>query len=378
MSTFSVPVVRIGSIEKHPNADTLSLTKVEGESVVIRTGDFHEGDLAVYVPVDAVVPETVPGTEFLGKHRRIRAARLRGIYSEGLLLPLKSVGEFFIGLEGEDVAQRLGIVKYEDAVPESMGGGGPGASVRHGGQEERAPRDPMPVYDIESGKKYGHLLNEGEEVVITEKLHGTNARYARLENQDGDSQLFVGSRNKLWRNPFEPLTLRERLSSWLFHHTKTWKRSFGRPARSLKPNIYWEVAARYGFTVDDLPEGFVLYGEIFGQVQDLKYGAGQGEVWLRIFDIYDALYGEWLDWDDVVDFCDSLGLETVPVLYRGPWSPDLVEKFVGGKSVLDEKTIREGIVVKPAETREADHFGRVIVKYISEAYKLRKGGTELH
>ena len=29
----------------------------------------------------------------------------------------------------------------------------------------------------------------------------------------------------------------------------------------------------------------MLYGEIFGRVQDLTYGAGDGEVWFRAFDV---------------------------------------------------------------------------------------------
>ena len=90
MSTFSVPVVRVGAVSRHPNADTLSLTEVRGCPVVLRTGSFAEGDLAVYVPVDAVVDTTVPELAFLaaeGKTSvRIRAKRLRGTFSMGLLV----------------------------------------------------------------------------------------------------------------------------------------------------------------------------------------------------------------------------------------------------------------------------------------------------
>ena len=61
MSEGAVQVVRIGPVRKHPNADTLSVTDIHGGyPVIFRTGDYHEGDLAVYVPVDSIVPAADP------------------------------------------------------------------------------------------------------------------------------------------------------------------------------------------------------------------------------------------------------------------------------------------------------------------------------
>lgn len=113
MSTFTVPVIRVKSIQKHPNADTLSFIDVDGVNVIFRTGDFNEGDLAVYVPVEAVVPLKRREFAFLKtkdgqETHRVKAKRLRGLYSEGLLVPV----EFFEN-EGDDVAVKRGIVKYE-------------------------------------------------------------------------------------------------------------------------------------------------------------------------------------------------------------------------------------------------------------------------
>src|SRR5512133_2448361 len=109
MPIFSCPVVKLEGIKKHDNADSLSIVTVEGCPVVIRTADYKEGDNAVYVPVDAIVPESVPGTEFLKDHRRIRAARLRGVFSMGLLLPSSVLANGAPWAVGEDVAERLGI-----------------------------------------------------------------------------------------------------------------------------------------------------------------------------------------------------------------------------------------------------------------------------
>ena len=57
MSEFHVAVTRLEKINKHPNADMLEITEVYGGyPCIIKAGTFNEGDLATYIPVDALVP----------------------------------------------------------------------------------------------------------------------------------------------------------------------------------------------------------------------------------------------------------------------------------------------------------------------------------
>lgn len=368
MSNFTVPIVRIKEIQKHPNADTLSTTVVEGEPVVFKTGDFQTGDLAIYVPLDAVVPE-IKGTEFLGKHRRIKAVRLRGIYSEGLLLPISVLpkGNY---KEGECVANILGIKKYEDQAPESWGTSGSSKklSMRGDSNQEKNP-GVIPHYDIESYKKYSHLLTEGEKVVVTEKIHGCNSRYGWV-----NGKFFVGSHNCFWRNP-------EREPSIWWKLFRTWRSLIRKPVpeKPFKPNLFWNIAKQYRLAekLKNYPN-YIFYGEIYGQVQDLTYGAGPQQVWFRVFDIYDVVNKYWLDWGMVEIICEELKLGTVPVLYVGPFYESILAEHVEGQSVL-AKNIREGVVVKPYINRSHARFGRIILKWVSQGYKLRKGKTtELH
>lgn len=382
MSTFTCPVVRIGKVEKHPNADTLSTTVVEGETVVIRTGDYKEGDLAIYCPVDSVIPPTVPGTEFLGEHRRIKAKRLRGVYSEGLLLPYGIVLDLYgpgpFPHPGDDVAEALHITKHQDKVPDNWGTSTSGLSIpsKRGiighfwhwcfkDQLRTHEADPgVPVYDIEPYKKNRYLLVEGQWTVLSEKVHGTNARYGYI-----DGKLFVGSRNHFWRDMANRVPLlRERFGEWV--RTKVLKRPCRGP---LKRSLYWQVADQYDLAKKlskSWASHIVLYGEVFGAVQDLKYDAKPGQVWFRVFDIWSRRTKSWLDWEQVVGYCELLGLEHVPVLYSGPFSEAKLLELTDGRSVLGNN-IREGVVVKTAEGP------RVILKSVSQAYKLRSGGTEL-
>lgn len=339
MSTFACPIVRLGKVGKHPNADTLSITTIDGAPVIFGTEDYKEGDLAIYVPVDAVVPETVPGTAFLGKHRRIKAKRLRGIFSMGILLPTSVLPDTMtpmgaIGYTvGEDVASLLGITKYEEPEPLFM-------------QTEQAPAPKTPshppVYDVESFRKYNHLFVPGEEVYVSEKIHGTNARFVYW-----DGQLHCGSH-------------------------KTWKKMDER-------NLWWRVAQAYNLEARlKRDPGLILYGEIYGQVQDLKYGAKLNELFFRAFDVYHTGVGQWLAYKPFVAWCDELEIDRVPTLYVGPYTGfDTLAPLADGQSTLADH-IREGFVIKPVEERWNHETGRTIAKLISEAYLLRKNGTEYH
>lgn len=329
MSEFHVEVVRVGAIEKHPNADSLSITKVHGGyPVIFRTGDFAEGQLAVYVPVDSIVPATERWA-FLGEHRRIRAKRLRGVFSMGLLTALPDLppvpdDSWHVG---DNAADALGITKYEPPEPLAMGG-----------DNEKDPGT-MPVYDIEGLRKFGELFTPGEEVWISEKIHGANARFVH----DGE-RLWVGSRTGV--------------------------------KKESESNLWWKVARKY-----DLAEKLALYphvaiyGEVYGQVQDLKYRVPVSEgARLILFDALDVKTRCWLDVEDFIRLAMRLQLPSVPTLHRGPWSPSLAELAEGKSLMPGADHVREGIVVKPVRERVDPVVGRVFLKLAGEGFLTRKGG----
>jgi len=323
MSEFHVEVVRIGPVVKHPNADTLSITKIHGGyPVIVRTGDYREGDCAVYVPVDAVVPTSAPPFAFLATAgrtaERIKAKRLRGVFSTGLLVPAPNGSVL-----GSDMAEALGVTKYE-----------PPDNLTMGADAEPGPPGPqIPVYDIEGLRKYGHLLAEGEPVVITEKLHGANARVFH----DG-TRLWVGSRVQ-------------------------WKRKEG-------DGLWWPAVEQYAEALARHPN-MVVYGEVFGQVQDLKYGVTRGARFAA-FDVWKREDGTWLDSSDALRFQADCGMTPVPPLYVGQWSAGLASHAEGRSTLADH--VREGFVVKPEKERRSDEIGRVILKLHGEGYLTRKGG----
>lgn len=335
MSTeHNVTVVRIGDIIKHPDADTLGITEVDGRPCIIRLGEYTTGDLAVYVPVDSLVPVADERFAFLaGKAKagvaRIRAMRLRGIFSMGLIVrPDADM------TEGDDVRERMGIAVYE---PPEVGGGA-GGSYESG----RQGRDPgcLPCYDIEGARKYHRLLNDGEEIVLTEKIHGANARFVHH-----GGEFWVGSRT-------------------------TFKARDG-------GGMWWRVAEAHGLErkLSARPD-LAIYGEVYGQVQDLKYAKNGHD--LIIFDMLDVNTRRWLDYDEMIAIAAEMDLPTVPLLYRGPWSEerkaDLWALAEGSTVVGGGVHVREGWVLRPTKERTDLRLGRVIMKLHGEGYLTRKGG----
>jgi RNA ligase (TIGR02306 family) len=60
MAELKVEVVKIQEIQEHPNADRMELAFIYGYQVCVQKGIYKEGDLAVYIPVDAVLPGRCP------------------------------------------------------------------------------------------------------------------------------------------------------------------------------------------------------------------------------------------------------------------------------------------------------------------------------
>jgi RNA ligase (TIGR02306 family) len=206
---------------------------------------------------------------------------------------------------------------------------------------------PMPVYDADNYRKNKHVLELGEDVIATEKVHGTN---------------FAAG----------------------YHKKRFWVSSH----RVLRPNednsFYWRAVRKYELVekLKAYPE-LIFFGEVFGpEVQDMSYGVQHGHVNLVIFDIYNTKNNQYLNYDAYVDICKTAGLPIVPVVYRGPFDPAIIDSLKDGDSLVatgyNLNQFREGIVIRPTIERFDRRCGRVSLKLVGEVYLLRKGGSEKH
>ena len=113
-------IQKITNIREIKGADKIAVAEVLGWEVVIRKEEFKIDDLCIYIEVDSIVPERKE-FEFLKERKyRVRTIKLRGQLSQGLCLPLNDC--FGLGsliIEGTDVTEKLGIIKYDpEAVKE--------------------------------------------------------------------------------------------------------------------------------------------------------------------------------------------------------------------------------------------------------------------
>jgi RNA ligase (TIGR02306 family) len=342
MSSVIADVVEVDEVLPHPNADRLCLARIKGWQAVIRKLDdgspqFAAGEKVVYIPPDSTLPREMAEklgvvnylserTDIEGERRLVvKRVRLRGEPSFGLVIAPDDPD----WPVGTDVREHYGIGKYRPPVRFTAG-------------DSEANHPLFQRYtDVENLRNYPDVLAAGEEVVVTEKIHGTNSRLGIVEGK-----LLAGSHGLQRKRP-EP--------------------------EEMATNTYWFPAtlAPVKALLEDLGgrhQVAILYGEIYGaKVQKLHYGQ-HGGLGFAAFDLF--VDGRFLDHDEAVALCRRHGVATVPILGRGPFSLEWVAELSRGKTTLPDQHIREGVVVKPVHERTDPRIGRVILKYLSDDYLL--------
>ena len=425
-STHKVEIVPVVLLP-HNNADSLSIVKVYGYQCVVRTEDWVGVDKAAYIQPDSVVPQRkeyeflIPvshGGVWEPRYQRITARKLRGERSEGLLMPAPRGSKI-----GDNVAERMGITRYVSPAErreldqnEQRGSffsriNGRGRRGLSFPGNERGPSIWIPVYDLENFFRYGDAFSDGtavllrdcpavldglatpglqsagaavqssdesvqpvlaDEVCITEKIHGCNARFVW---SSADKRMFAGSRTT-WKRPFYSIPSRKFFRG-LLEFLKICK-PLSKPATDD-----WNTTLVANPTIGEWCRAHpdhVLFGEIYGDVQDLKYGHGPGQRSFVGFDVFHK--GEWWSWQQIQDSLEQFGVPYVPVLYKGAFNRDIVLRCVDGNTLIHKagKQMREGCVIRMLNSEplfeKRGYPGRKILKAVSSAYLERSSKDE--
>lgn len=96
-------------------ADRLERVMINGWAVVCAKGAFKKDDLGVFFEIDSQLPEVEPFNkiEFLkSKHYKIKSQKIRGVVSQGLLLPLSDFNFNHEVKEGDFLTRELGVTYY--------------------------------------------------------------------------------------------------------------------------------------------------------------------------------------------------------------------------------------------------------------------------
>ena len=337
-------IARINEIRQIPDAQNIEQAIIGGWNCIIQKNQYTEGGLVVVATTDAVIPQELSDamnvTSYLRKGGRVRTVKLRGVYSECLIIPLSYLsGRLTMGdldvREGQDMMEKLGIIKYE-----------PPAKIIQLASGRKIKYTDNPnfgiYYKFPNLKNVQGMFTEEDEVEITRKIHGTNARYgivkkAKISIWDRIRKLFgrkwvdyefvVGSHN-----------VEKGSDSQGYYDTNVWydiEKKY-----EIKKKL-WE----YIKDCEDIGEGIILYGEIYGAGIQKGYDYGLKDIQFAVFDIKDD--GEYMS--PIVSKTVTkrlLNLPYVEVLHYGNWSQDIQDKYTFNNFIPGTKTPQEGIVIK--------------------------------
>lgn len=365
------------------DADRLESVDILGWHVVCGKGEFKVGDLGVFIEVDSLCPEQPPFSEmeFLkSKYYKVKTQKIRGVYSQGLFMPLSAFGDKLVDAkEGDDVTELLGITYIVAADNKRKKSGlmtkdekWQAIAARHPMLRRKVPnwmkplfflifekdlhRKEWPSWVVKTDEErvqnlvYDHL--RGEKWIVTEKIDGSSATFTMKRRKPtlfdrSKYDFYVCSRNVVFDMPVK--------------------------------NIYWEMAEKYHIEAamwnwlmnrPDV-EWLTLQGEVFGSgVQKRDYSSGDHH--LMIFNFIDSVKGRWntLDMGREI-FNEFRGMSPVPVLDREfelPATCDELLQYAEGKSEIDDLP-REGVVLRSMD-------GERSFKAVSNSFLVKYHGKD--
>ncbi len=346
MATWEVIADDI-TLTPHPNADTLEIGKVGLFQIVTKKGTYSTGDLVVFAPERSILPEEIrdhykssTGNSYLvgAQHDRVHGVTLRGEPSDGVLLPLdfvyRKLGTTDIPRR-EDLSARLDITKYEPPIP--LGMAGDVENLQDYWQDAQR----LGEHDVERYQIFAEAIPEGEPVIITEKLHGSQIAILRSSRSD---ELKVSSKGLLNRRLGLKYTL---------------------------DNIYWFALTNTPGAAAALAEfrpgcSLQAWGEVI-PCQHLKYGQVRPSIYF---------YRVTCDGADVPREALPPALQDhwVPVLYAGPFKKELLGELAKKNEQVSGKELHhsEGIVVRPVVLRNLpDTRSAAFLKVLNPKYHAR-------
>jgi RNA ligase (TIGR02306 family) len=357
---------RIDEIKEIPGADNIEQAIIGGWSCIVKKGSHSVDELIVCATTDAVIPQDLSDelgvTNYLRKGGRVRTVKLRGVYSECLIIPLSHipykgiVNEYF---EGRDMMEVMSIYKYEPPVKQIQLASG--RKIRY----QDNPNFHV-YYKFPNLKNVPGMFNENDTVEITRKLHGTNARYGIVKKTKlslwDRFRKFIGLADKWIEFEFVAGShnVEKGSDSQGFYDTNVWYEI--EKKYEIKKRL-WEYVKSVAME-PEIGDGITLYGEIYGAGIQKGYDYGLKEIEFVGFDVKEN--GEYLDpINSKLLIKDILRLPYVDILYFGYWSQEIQDSFVFNNFIEGTKVPHEGIVIK----HESGHRQKV-AKVINSDYLI--------
>lgn len=383
-------ITELKELRKHSNADRLQLCTVFGNTVIVDLS-YYEGQKVVFFPVDGQLGEefakennllriknedgTYSGGYLDSEKRNIKAMKLRGEKSEGLVLPVESLSKWTdinkLSL-GEQVTVLNGTVICQKYIPSSN-------KRSHAGLKQNLKKkelkEKFPYFkehiDTEQLVYNLNAFKPGDTCYITLKMHGTSHREANTLHVIKKEKTFL---QKLLRRPAPMI--------------KSWSSISGTRRMILddyEGGYYGSNKFRekyHEYFKDKLPKGMEIFFEIVGWVDGsdqtimgicpnsrikdkevkklygnetvFSYGCTSGTsdayVYRMTMTNEDGVVIE-IPWEEVKIWCGHLGVKHVPEFDKFIFTTkedlmERVERYYDGPDPIGQTHVREGVVVR--------------------------------
>lgn len=361
---WKVSLERVKLFE-HPSADNLVIARAGLFQLVVRKDVYKDGDLIVFAPKRSILPEAIrpdyntpTGASYLSIlpvkeddalfqiHCRVSSFPLKGIESEGVTINSEYVAKCFnqegktleelyeenILKIGDDISEKLSIQEFKAPIPKELEG-----------KLFRIPPAHIRKHDVESGILYGEEFQEGEDVIVTEKIHGSQMDMLWI-----DGNFYVSSKNLL----ADDLAIIED-----------------------ENNIYWKSIIQDKYFVRNLifekiPGAFVqIFAEVIPCQKKYSYGFTADKPVFRIYrmEIDHIDIGK----DKIIELFPELKSYMVPELYRGPYNKKVITEIVQQQEKVSGKELHnsEGGVLEPLKPRKSIAGFNLYLKFLNKKFK---------
>lgn len=292
---------------------------------------------------------------YLEDNRRIKAIRLKGNQSNALFLPLDSLkwtgvklselkeGDTFDTLNGKEICKKY-VKKQKVSSAQNK-------QVRE--EIQRVDKKFIPEHvDSLNYWRNKKLIASTDNIVVTQKLHGTSIRIANT---------LVNRKLSVVEKALKKLGVK--IQEKEYDNVYGSRKVIKDPDNPYQTHFYSEdLWSNVGRKLDDvIPQGYVLYGEIIGYVEGsspiqakytYNYPVGNNELFIyRVTQVNPQGIQVDLSWDQVKLFCRDHGLNYVPELWTGRHKNFNVDKFVPQKEAIRYSEIYPNAIPLSPESR---------------------------
>lgn len=341
-------IAKIEKLESIKDKDRIELATIGGFTVIVEKGKYQENDLVIYCEYDTILP-VKPEFEFLRSRCysklyngfRISAMKMAGVISQGIVFSLDILPKDIKIKEGLNVADILNIQKYDPEAFRELNSIKKNNKVLKFFMKNKAFRKIWLKIHVKPKRGYPSTVKRSEETNIQKlfdeyKEKYNNTLFYLSEKVEGQSATFLIQKNKY---------------KFLSHNVDMTKSS---NSNWQKISNKYNIEKRLRDYKKKYKKEIAIQGEIAGPgIQKNIYKFK--ELKLFIFKITNTKTGVSFNYKELKETCDELDLAMVPILeFKTLEKFKTIEdilKYSDGKSCLNDKVLREGIVWRNLENQ---------------------------